>query len=94
MKHKIMALSACALLALTGCSKEIDTAVVGATKVEGTYNLWWFCHKDTSSLIFFEKITGDDEYVLVWPGACTPDGKAKDMSGSNPVQPNLPGDGN
>lgn len=83
-----------AVLVLAACSKEIDVQAVGATHVPGTANLWWFCDTSgpTPTLIYFEKISGADEYVLVWPGACEANGKPKDMGGQNPQQPNLPGE--
>ena len=89
---KKFAIAAIMLLGLTAC-KEVDKEQVNATKVQGTYNLWWFC--DGPTLIYFEDVdSGDDEYTLIWPGACTTEGKPKDMSGQNPQGANEPGDGN
>lgn len=81
----------CALaLVLSACGKEVDKGRVGAVKVEGTYNLYWFC--DSTTLIYFEDNSGgDDEYVLVWPGACTADGKQKPMDDTDGQQANEPG---
>lgn len=79
--------------ALTAC-KEVDKNAVGAHKVEGTYNLYWFCDmaNGANTLIYFEDVDGgDDEYTLIWPGACTKDGKQKDLSSSNPDNANEPG---
>lgn len=95
----LMATVSAVLLAglLTGCGKEVDKNVVGAHKVEGTYNLYWFCDmaNGASTLIYFEdNAGGDDEYTLIWPGACTVDEKQKDLSKENPQGPNEPGGDN
>lgn len=97
MKKKlaIVATTLSLLAALVGCGKEIDKGAVGAVKVPGTYNLWWFCDTSggASTLIYFEdNSSGDDEYVLIWPGACTTDGKQKPMQDNSGQNANEPGD--
>jgi hypothetical protein len=66
---------------LVGC-KEIDKDIVNATKVTGTYNLWWFC--DGTTLIYFEDMdSGDDEYVAMFSWGCDVQGKpTKELPGT------------
>lgn len=67
---------------LTGCGKEVDKQVTKATKVAGTYNLYWFC--DGSTLIYFEdNSSGDDEYVALFSWGCDQVGKpTKELPGT------------
>lgn len=65
---------------LVGC-KEIDKDIVNATKVNGTYNLWWFC--DGTTLIYFEDMDGDDEYIAMFSWGCDVQGKpTKELPGT------------
>lgn len=83
MKKKIFAgiLAIVTVFGLTACGKEIDKAVTKSTKVEGTYNLWWFC--DGTTLIYWEdNPSGDDEYEAFFSWGCTEDGKpTKELPG-------------
>ena len=84
MKRKIIAsvVAVAAIFSLTACGKEIDKSVVGATKVNGTYNLYWFC--DNTTLIYFEDYSsGDDEYVALFSWGCTENGEpTKELPGT------------
>lgn len=74
MKKSVIALMvALTVLGVSGCGKEIDVATVNAKQVPGTNNLWYFCHETT--LIYIEKVTGDDSYEAFFAWGCTPDGK-------------------
>lgn len=82
MKNRIIGavLVAIAALSLTACGKEVDVKEVGATKVKGTQDLWWFC--DGTTLIYIEKWQGDDEYVAFFSWGCTEQGKpTKELPG-------------
>lgn len=82
MKRLVVALLAGILsVTLTGCGKEIDKAVTKSTKVEGTYNLWWFC--DGTTLIYWEdNPSGDDEYEAFFSWGCDEKGKpTKELPG-------------
>lgn len=89
MKKKIGAviLAVALTFGLSACGKEIDKNIVGATKVQGTYNLWWFC--EGSTLIYFEDNSGsDDEYVSFFSWGCDDKGlPTKEL-------PGVIGDGN
>lgn len=73
-KLKAVVIGAVGILALTGCGKEVDKGVVQATKVQGTYNLWWFCN-DTTLIYFEDNNSSDDEYVALFSWGCDPQGK-------------------
>lgn len=71
-----------ALLGLTACGKNVDIEQTRAQQVQGTRDLWWFCHGTT--LIYFERYNGDDEYEAFFAWGCTEDGKlAKGWPESN-----------
>lgn len=71
-----------AMFSISSCGKEVDKQVTKATKVTGTYNLYWFC--DGSTLIYFEDNSGgDDEYVALFSWGCDPAGKpTKELPGT------------
>ena len=83
-KLKAVVIGAVALLALAGCSsKQVDQEIVGATKVAGTYNLYWFCNDST--LIYYEDWTNGepDEYVALFSWGCDSKGKpTKELPGT------------
>lgn len=69
-------------LSLTSCGKEVDKQATQSTKVEGTYNLYWFC--DGTTLIYFEDVSaGDDEYVALFSWGCDEKGvPTKELPGT------------
>lgn len=79
---KTLVVAAVAVLTLTSCGKEVDKNVTKATKVNGTYNLYWFC--DGTTLIYFEDSAGgDDEYVALFSWGCTEKGvPTKELPGT------------
>lgn len=76
------ALIAASAFMLTSCGKEVDKRVTHSTKVNGTYNLYWFC--DGSTLIYFEdNSAGDDEYVALFSWGCDEKGTpTKELPGT------------
>lgn len=77
---KTMAGVAVLAAVLVGC-KEIDKDVVNATKVNGSNDLWWFC--DGPTLIYFQDMDGDDEYVALFSWGCDVQGKpTRELPGS------------
>lgn len=90
MKRKLGALLGAVLLlaSLTACGKNIDPEAVNAQQVKGTRDLWWFCHGTT--LIYFERYNGDDEYEAFFAFGCNPDGTMADAF----VDPTREGQGN
>lgn len=77
MKKIVAVIGALVLvLGLSACGKEIDVQKTGAQQVQGTDDLWWFCHGTT--LIYVEKYSGDDQYEAFFAFGCNPDGTMAD----------------
>jgi hypothetical protein len=78
----VAAVIAVTAFSLTACGKEVDKNITKATKVNGTYNLYWFC--DGTTLIYFEDSAGgDDEYVALFSWGCTEKGEpTKELPGT------------
>lgn len=69
-----------ALGALAGCGKQIDAAVVGASQVPGTTNLYRFC--DGSTLIYYSNWdASQDEYEFIVYDGCKPPAQVPPQSG-------------
>lgn len=73
MKRKLAVLAAVVALLATGCGKNVDLHEAKAKQVPGTRDLWYFCHQTT--LVYFERYNGDDEYEAFFAWGCTPEGE-------------------
>jgi hypothetical protein len=69
-------LAALAAFSLTGCAKHVDIQKANAKLVPGTTSLYYMCHGTT--LIYFESMTGEDEYEAFFAWGCNPDGTMAD----------------
>lgn len=65
---------------LAGCGKQIDAAVVSASQVPGTTNLYRFC--DGSTLIYYSDWdASQDEYEFIVYDGCKPPAQVPPQSG-------------
>ena len=71
MKKVLAVIGLAAMLALTGCAKEIDEEGVGAVQIPGSGGIYRFC--DGPTLIYFTSREGsEDEIEAIWPDMCYP----------------------